>query len=70
MKRSQLRFWIAQLRNWGNKEVSSGKILWRNHLVERITWEAEADMESRYPHLFPLFLAKIEVSISLYDYHE
>ncbi|WMV38296.1 hypothetical protein MTR67_031681 [Solanum verrucosum] len=25
----------------------------RNQLVEGVTWEAEADMMSRYPHLFP-----------------
>ncbi|WMV58760.1 hypothetical protein MTR67_052145 [Solanum verrucosum] len=30
------------------------KVLWRNHLVEGATWEAEADMKSRYPHLFPI----------------
>ena len=35
------------------KEVDSVKVLWRNYLVEGATWEAEADMKSRYPHLFP-----------------
>lgn len=35
-----------------NKEVGTAKVLWRNHLVEGETWEAEADMRSRYPHLF------------------
>ena len=35
-----------------NKEVSSIKVLCKNHLVEGVTWEAEADMKSRYPHLF------------------
>ncbi|WMV49968.1 hypothetical protein MTR67_043353 [Solanum verrucosum] len=34
-------------------EVASVKVLWRNHLVEGATWEAEADMMSQYPHLFP-----------------
>ncbi|WMV58614.1 hypothetical protein MTR67_051999 [Solanum verrucosum] len=42
-----------QVKKLRNKEVSSVKILWRNHLVEGATWEAEADMKSRYPHLFP-----------------
>nr|AAT38734.2 Polyprotein, putative [Solanum demissum] len=28
-----------------NKEVASVKVLWRNHLVEGATWEAEADMK-------------------------
>ncbi|WMV32773.1 hypothetical protein MTR67_026158 [Solanum verrucosum] len=36
-----------------NKEVTSVKVLWRNLLVEGATWEAEADVMSRYPHLFP-----------------
>ena len=35
-----------------NKEIATVKVLWRNHLVEGATWEAEADMRSRYPHLF------------------
>ncbi|WMV25402.1 hypothetical protein MTR67_018787 [Solanum verrucosum] len=35
------------------KEVPSVKVLWINHLVEGATWEAEADMKFRYPHLFP-----------------
>ncbi|WMV25177.1 hypothetical protein MTR67_018562 [Solanum verrucosum] len=34
------------------KEVTSVKVLWRNLLVEGATWKAEADMMSRYPHLF------------------
>ncbi|WMV58813.1 hypothetical protein MTR67_052198 [Solanum verrucosum] len=36
-----------------NKEISFVKVLWRNQLVEGATWETEADMMSRYPHLFP-----------------
>ncbi|TMW96739.1 hypothetical protein EJD97_006880 [Solanum chilense] len=35
-----------------NKEVVSVKVLWKNHLVEGATWEAEANMKSRYPHIF------------------
>ncbi|WMV30080.1 hypothetical protein MTR67_023465 [Solanum verrucosum] len=42
-----------QVKKLRNKEVSPVKVLWRNHLVEGATWEAEADMKSRYPHLFP-----------------
>ncbi|WMV50362.1 hypothetical protein MTR67_043747, partial [Solanum verrucosum] len=42
-----------QVKRLRNKEVASVKVLWRNHLVEGSTWEAEADMKSRYPHLFP-----------------
>ncbi|WMV25057.1 hypothetical protein MTR67_018442 [Solanum verrucosum] len=46
-----------QVKKLRNKEVASVKILWRNHLVEGTTWEAEADMKSRYPHVFLLLLA-------------
>ncbi|KAK4737909.1 hypothetical protein R3W88_001606 [Solanum pinnatisectum] len=42
-----------QVKRLRNKEIASVKVLWRNHLVESATWEAEADMMSRYPHLFP-----------------
>jgi len=42
-----------QVKRLRNKEIASVKVLWRNHLVEGATWEAEADMKSRYPHFFP-----------------
>ena len=38
-----------QVKMLRNKELSSVKVLWRNHLVEGVTWEAEADMKSCYP---------------------
>lgn len=34
--------------------VALVKVLWRNQFVEEATWKAEEDMETRYPHLFPL----------------
>ncbi|WMV32808.1 hypothetical protein MTR67_026193 [Solanum verrucosum] len=40
-----------QVKNLRNKEVASVKVLWRNQLVEGATWEAEANMMARYPHL-------------------
>ena len=41
-----------------NKEVASIIVLLRNHLVEGSIREGEADMKSRYPHLFPLTPSK------------
>ena len=35
-----------------NKEVASKELLWRNHQVESASREAEANMKSRYPHIF------------------
>ncbi|XP_070057113.1 uncharacterized protein [Nicotiana tomentosiformis] len=43
-----------QVRGLRAKDVASMKVLWRNNNVEEMTWEAEEDMKSRYPHLFPL----------------
>ncbi|WMV29638.1 hypothetical protein MTR67_023023 [Solanum verrucosum] len=34
------------------KDVASVKVLWRNQFVEEATWEAEEEMNKRYPHLF------------------
>ncbi|KAK4721211.1 hypothetical protein R3W88_011444 [Solanum pinnatisectum] len=47
-----------QVKRLRNKEVASIKVPWRNHLVEGATWEAEANMKSRYPHLFPSALIR------------
>ncbi|TMW99235.1 hypothetical protein EJD97_002859 [Solanum chilense] len=41
-----------QVKKFRNKEVVSIKVLWKNHLVESAKWEVEANMKSRYPHLF------------------
>ncbi|XP_069150612.1 uncharacterized protein [Solanum lycopersicum] len=41
-----------QVKRLRNKEVGIVKVLWRNHFVDGATWEAEADIRSRYPHLF------------------
>ena len=40
------------IKNLRNEEVSSVKVLRRNHLVKGATWEALAGMKSQYPHLF------------------
>ncbi|WMV24149.1 hypothetical protein MTR67_017534 [Solanum verrucosum] len=42
-----------QVRRLRNKEVASVKVLWRSQSVEGATWEAEAAMKSKYPHIFP-----------------
>ncbi|MCF7184064.1 chromo domain-containing protein, partial [Corynebacterium sp. MC-13] len=41
-----------QVKRLRNKEVASVKVLWRNQQVESATWEAEANMQKRYPYLF------------------
>jgi len=42
-----------QVKKLRNKEITSVKVLWRNQLVEGSTLEAETNMMSQYPHLFP-----------------
>ncbi|WMV37755.1 hypothetical protein MTR67_031140 [Solanum verrucosum] len=42
-----------QIRRLRNKEVASVKVLWRSQSIKGATWEAEAAMKSKYPHLFP-----------------
>ena len=42
-----------QVRRLRNKEVASVKVLWMSQSVEGATWEAEADKQAKYPHLFP-----------------
>ena len=41
-----------QVKRLRYKEVFSLKLLWKNHLVEGSTGKAEADIKSRYYHLF------------------
>ena len=41
-----------QIRRLRNKEVPLVKVLWRNQSVEGATWEAEADIQSKFQHLF------------------
>ncbi|XP_074289502.1 uncharacterized protein LOC141614654 [Silene latifolia] len=35
-----------------NGETSLVNVLWSSHNVEEATWEAEADIKEKYPHLF------------------
>ncbi|XP_070042752.1 uncharacterized protein [Nicotiana tomentosiformis] len=43
-----------QVQRLRTKDVALTKVLWRNNNVEEMTWEAEEDIKSRYPLLFPL----------------
>ena len=35
-----------------SREIASIEVQWKNRPVEESTWEKEADMQERYPHLF------------------
>ena len=45
-----LNSYIRRLRN---NEVASVKVLWMSQSVKRATWEAEAAIKAKNPHLFP-----------------
>ncbi|WMV09015.1 hypothetical protein MTR67_002400 [Solanum verrucosum] len=42
-----------QVRRLRNKEVALVNVWWRSQYVEGASWEAEAAMKAKYPHLFP-----------------
>jgi len=48
-----------------NKEVTSAKVMWRSLSIEGSTWEVEAAMKSKYPHLFPLTPFQLEAIVPL-----
>ena len=41
-----------EIRKLRSREIASIKVQWKNRPVEEATWEKEADMQERYPHLF------------------
>ena len=41
-----------EVRKLRSKEIASIKVQWTNRPIEESTWEKEADMRERYPHLF------------------
>ena len=41
-----------EVRKFRSGEIVSIKVQWKNRPVEEATWEKEADMQERYPHLF------------------
>ncbi|XP_055822091.1 uncharacterized protein LOC129890593 [Solanum dulcamara] len=41
-----------EVRKLRSREIASVKVQWRNPPVEESTWEIEADMRGKYPHLF------------------
>ncbi|XP_055826394.1 uncharacterized protein LOC129894772 [Solanum dulcamara] len=41
-----------QVRKLRTKEIASVKVQWKHRSVGEATWETEADMHAKYPHLF------------------
>ncbi|XP_069148163.1 uncharacterized protein [Solanum lycopersicum] len=41
-----------EVRKLRSKDIASIKVQWRNRPIEESTWENEADMQERYPHVF------------------
>ncbi|XP_073121998.1 uncharacterized protein [Henckelia pumila] len=47
-----IRILDRQERRLRNKSIPMVKVRWQNHSDEEATWEAEADIRTRYPELF------------------
>ena len=41
-----------EVRKLRSREIASIKVQWKNRPIEESTWEKEADMQEKYPHLF------------------
>ena len=41
------------VRKLRSKEIPMVKVKWNHHSSKEATWEAEKDMQEKYPHLFP-----------------
>ena len=41
-----------EVRKLRSREIASIKVQWKNRPVEASTWDKEADMQEKYPHLF------------------
>ena len=41
-----------EVRKLRSRKIASINVQWKNQPVEESTWEKEADMQERYPHLF------------------
>ena len=43
---------VIEVHKLRSTEIASIKVQWKNRPIEEATWEKEADMRERYPHLF------------------
>ena len=41
-----------EVRKLISRKIASMKVQWKNRPIEESTWEKEADMQEKYPHLF------------------
>ena len=41
-----------QVKRLRNKDIPTVKVIWGHHSEKDATWESEADMKAKYPHLF------------------
>ena len=56
-----------EVRKLRSMEIASIKVQWKNRPVEEATWEKEADMQERYPHLFTYSGTSFRPCFSSYD---
>ena len=51
-KKEPVAIFDREVRKLRSREIASVKVQWKSRPVEESTWEKEADMQERYPHLF------------------
>ena len=56
-----------EVRRLRSREIASIKVQSKNRPVEEVTWEKEADMQERYPHLFTDSGTSFRPCFSSYD---
>ena len=56
-----------EIRKLSSREIASIKVPWKNRLVEEATWEKEADIQERYPHMFTDSCTLFRSCFSSYD---
>ncbi|XP_019106843.1 uncharacterized protein LOC109135750 [Beta vulgaris subsp. vulgaris] len=49
----------SKVRSTRNKDVKIVKVIWSNQKSEEATWEAEAEMQKKYPKLFTEVSSKV-----------
>ena len=57
-----------EIRKLISREIASIKVQWMNRPVEEATWEKEADMQERYPHMFTDSGTSFRPCFSSYDH--
>ena len=54
LEEQPVRILDRQVKRLMNKDILTVKVMWGHHSEGDATWESEADMRAKYPHLFTM----------------